>query len=291
MILGNNLLIVGRSCYAFYMLNRRGFLKSIFFSGAALGSIGYPIYEASHSDLTERSVRLADLPAVFDGFRIAFLADFHLGLFTSAAFLESVVAQVNALKPDIIILGGDYIYGGKKYIPEVAKIAGQLRSPYGTYATLGNHDNVHGKALTMRAMQENGVYLLNNEGVLLKRGDASIFLAGVDDMQTGHPDLEKALENAQAGQAIILVTHNPDFFERLGNRQVALGLAGHTHGGQICLPFVGPLLVPSRYGKKYLSGLVQGPFCPVFVTRGIGTVYLPMRLLCRPEIALLTLRV
>ena len=118
---------------------------------------------------------------------------------------------------------------------------------------------------------------------------ARLRICGVGDLWTDRQDLKTALGDATPGDAVLLLSHNPDFVETIRDRRVGLVLSGHTHGGQIVLPGYGAPVVPSRYGQKYLYGLVQGPCCQVFVTRGVGTVTPPVRFLCRPEIVLITL--
>jgi predicted MPP superfamily phosphohydrolase len=172
---------------------------------------------------------------------------------------------------------------------------GKLEARLGRYAVLGNHDNLNYRdnrdfqPFSLAALAEAGLTSLNNSGIWLERDGARLRLSGVGDLWTDRQDLDTALGNATLGDAVILLSHNPDFAEILGDRRVGLVLSGHTHGGQVVLPGLGAPIVPSRYGQKYLHGLVQGPLCQVFVTRGVGTITPPVRFLCRPEIVLITL--
>jgi predicted MPP superfamily phosphohydrolase len=154
---------------------------------------------------------------------------------------------------------------------------------------LGNHDNWDGRAESQAALAEAGITEVTNTGVWIERGGARLRVSGVGDLWTDRQDLGAALGDASDRDAVLLLAHNPDYVETLTDRRVGLVLSGHTHGGQIVLPRYGAPIVPSQYGQKYLQGLVQGPACRVFVTRGVGTVTPPVRFHCRPEVALLTL--
>ena len=172
---------------------------------------------------------------------------------------------------------------------------GKLKGTFGRFAVRGNHDNqdYHGRRsfrpLSQAALAEAKLPDLNNTGVWIERGGARLRICGVGDLWTDHQDLEAALGDATERDAVVLLSHNPDFVETIRDPRVGLVLSGHTHGGQIVLPGYGAPIVPSRYGQKYLYGLVEGPTCPVFVTRGVGTVTPPVRFLCRPEVVLITL--
>ncbi len=138
-------------------------------------------------------------------------------------------------------------------------------------------------------MAEAGLPELRNTGLWLERGPALLRLCGVGDLWTDRQDLDAALDDATDRDAVILLSHNPDFAETIRDRRVGLVLSGHTHGGQFVLPGWGAPFVPSEFGQKYLYGLVQAPVCQVFITRGVGTISPPVRFLCRPEIVLITL--
>ncbi len=130
---------------------------------------------------------------------------------------------------------------------------------------------------------------MTNRGLWIEAGGARIWLCGVGDYWTGWQDLPAALGPASVDDAVILLSHNPDYVEKIEDPRVGIVLAGHTHGGQVDIPVIGPPIIPSLYGQKYAQGLVQGPVARVFVTRGIGTISPPIRLNCAPEIVLFTL--
>ena len=180
-------------------------------------------------------------------------------------------------------------------LPESAAITpgieelGKLKAVLGRYAVWGNHDNWVSRSVSRAVLSNVGLSDLTNTGVWLERGCARLRVCGVGDLWTDHQNLDAALGDAGEGDAVLLLSHNPDFVETLCDRRVGLVLSGHTHGGQVIVPGYGAPIVPSRYGQKYLYGLVQGPCCRVFVTCGVGTITPPVRFLCRPEVVLITL--
>lgn len=269
---------------------RRQLLTRAVQAAAAAGLAAYPLWKARDLIVTEAVVPVGRLPRDFDGLRVALMADFHLGPYVSPAYVREAVDRANALLPDLILLGGDYILYEARYIARVVPELGRLAAPLGVYAVTGNHDNRVNRVMTTRSLETNGIREINNRGLWLARGNSRLRLAGVDDLRTGRPDPEAALDGASEAGSALLLTHNPDLAETLDDARVGLTLAGHTHGGQVSLPLVGSPFVPSAFGQKYVQGLVRAPHGQVFVTRGIGTVFPPIRLNCPPEIALLSLR-
>jgi predicted MPP superfamily phosphohydrolase len=197
--------------------------------------------------------------------------------------------MTNALKPDVVALVGDYVHGHDRYIAPGIEELGKLKGALGRYAVRGNHDNRAFKPLSIAALAEAKFVDLNNAGIWLERGRSRMRICGVGDLWTDRQNLISALGDARERDAVLLLSHNPDFVETIRDHRVGLVLSGHTHGGQVILPGFGAPIVPSRYGQKYLHGLVRGPYCRVFVTRGVGTITPPVRLLCRPEVVLITL--
>ena len=267
---------------------------------AATGSGVYALWDAKRPRVTRVETPLRHLPTSFDGLTVAFLTDTHHGPFVPVSYLEHVVALTNALRPDLLLLGGDYVERSRgprrrrgrrrTYIePGIAALGG-LRAPLGRYAVLGNHDYLVDPELTRRTLDEHGFIDLTNRGVWLERGADRLRLAGVDDKRKGRPRLRTALGDMTGLDACLLFTHNPDYVERVRDRRVDLVLCGHTHGGQVYLPGYGAPVTSSHYGQKYRAGLVQGPRARVYVSRGIGTIGPPVRVCCPPEIVLLVLR-
>jgi predicted MPP superfamily phosphohydrolase len=273
-------------------MDRRRLLKKV--GLAALGSMtacgaAYPFLEAKWCRLTRQTITLPNLPPLFRGITVALLADVHHGPFVPLAYIRQVVAMTNALKPDIVALAGDYIHRHERYIAPVIQELGKLEANLGRFAVRGNHDN-HGHWTHSRvALADAKLPDLNNRGVWLERRGSRLRVCGVGDLWTDRQDLGAALGDATERDAVLLLSHNPDFVESIRDPRVGLVLSGHTHGGQVIIPGFGAPIVPSRYGQKYLYGLVRGPCCRVFVTRGVGTISPPVRLLCRPEVVLITL--
>jgi uncharacterized protein len=273
-------------------MNRRIFLKAAIAAvvPAPIAAASYGLFEASWVQIERPVVQMPQLPRAFDGLRVAFLTDIHHGPFTSLDFITSVVRTTLTLQPDVIVLGGDYSYRDVKYIRPCFEVLSKLQAPLGVFGVLGNHDYKYGLEETRSAMAEAGVVELTNAGLWLKRRGARLRLGGVDDLWYGQPDARPALGDATAADACLLVSHNPDFAETLRDHRVGLVLSGHTHGGQGVVPGGGAPFVPSRYGEKYLKGLVEAPATTVYISRGLGTVAGPMRYNSRPELTLLTLR-
>jgi predicted MPP superfamily phosphohydrolase len=272
-------------------MDRRKFLKRIGWiaAGGALAGGVYPFLEARWCRVARRTIALPNLPPPFRGTTVALLADVHHGPFVPLGYIRHVVELTNALRPDLILLAGDYVHHSADYItPGIAEL-GKLAAPMGRFAVRGNHDNRDFTAITRAALAEAKLSDLNNTGVWLERRGARLRVCGVGDFWTDSQDLPAALGDATLDDAVLLLSHNPDFVETIRDPRVGLVLSGHTHGGQIIVPGFGAPIVPSRYGQKYLHGLVQGPSAQVFVTRGVGTISPPVRFLCRPEVVIITL--
>jgi predicted MPP superfamily phosphohydrolase len=226
--------------------------------------------------------------------RVAALADIHGGApYIDAAKLRQVVALTNAQKPDLILLLGDYVIlgvlGGDFMTPEeVAEGMKGLTAPLGVYAVLGNHDWWYDGQRITRAFEKTGVKVLEDTAVPLEhrgKGPNGPWLVGLGDDWTRRPDIPKAFARVPKGAPTIVATHNPDIFPRLPPLKGVV-FAGHTHGGQVRLPFMGAPVVPSRYRQKYAAGYVRVGSQHMYVTTGIGTSVLPVRFRVPPEVAL-----
>ncbi|MFO1320934.1 MAG: metallophosphoesterase [Burkholderiales bacterium] len=232
-----------------------------------------------------------------NGLRVAILTDLHVGSpFNTLERLTNIVATVQAARPDLILLAGDYVIhgvvGGRFVAPEAiaGRLAG-LSAPAGVYAVLGNHDWWFNAARVRRALESVGIPVLEDAAVDIRTGSCAARLVGIGDFWEGRHDVRAALAAVPADdeQPLIAFTHNPDVFPGIPAR-VTLTIAGHTHGGQVYLPLVGRLVVPSRYGERYAIGHVVEDGRHLFVSAGTGTSILPVRFLVPPEISILTLR-
>ena len=271
-------------------VTRRGFLK--WAGGAVLGGaagVGYVTkIEPEWLSVEQQIISLPKLPAGLDGYKIVQLSDFHLYPFTSIDLIEKTVARTNELAPDLVVLTGDYVLETAASIFDLAPELAKLNPRHGIFAVLGNHDHWTEAAVVKQGLAEQGIELLHNRGVLLN--ESQFLLAGVDDLWSGTPDIEGALANWREGVPTILLAHEPDFADDfLGDGRIQLQLSGHTHGGQVRVPGVGPVVLP-RYGQKYHNGLYQVGSSQVYVNRGIGIIGPAVRLNCPPEITEFVLR-
>jgi len=232
-------------------------------------------------------------PEAWNGLRIAALADIHAGSpHVDAAKLGELVDVVNSEQPDLVVLLGDYVIrgvlGGHFIPPEVTaeKLAG-LKARLGVVAVLGNHDWWYDGNRVSRALNTAGIRVLENSAVRFEAQGQGLWIAGLADPWTRTPQIDRTLERIPQGEAVIMLSHNPDVFPDIPTR-VGLTLAGHTHGGQVVLPVLGRLVVPSRFGQRYAAGLIEEDGHDLFVSSGIGTSILPVRIGAPPEVSVLT---
>jgi predicted MPP superfamily phosphohydrolase len=254
------------------------------------GLIGYAFYvEPRWLDTPEVEAKLTNLPAGLDGLRIALISDLHVGPHFGPPDLARVVAATNRLRPDVVALLGDYVARDPADASAAAEALGRLESRLGTYAVLGNHDYWVDSRVVTKALTSGGIRLLRNAGVPLERAGGRIWLAGVEDLRWGWPDIPAALAGAREGEPVVLLAHNPMTVYRAARLGVPLVLSGHTHGGQIRLPGIGPLILPIK-DRRLAQGLRQIGRTNIYITRGVGVGTPPVRLGVRPEITLLVLR-
>jgi predicted MPP superfamily phosphohydrolase len=269
--------------------------------GGAVAGLGYAFAEPRWFQVTHRTFPLRDLPPSLDGLRLVQLTDIHHGPWLSLGYVREVVRACNDLRPDLVLLTGDYILYSSAYVRPVVEELAHLRPVIGTLSVLGNHDWNEGGELVRRELTDAGLTVLDNarriltpDRELVKSAAEGLALCGVDDLWRGDPDVWKALGGLPPAMPRLVLSHNPDLAETYNitdsGLRVDLMVSGHTHGGQIYLPGIGTPFVPSAYGQKYAQGLVQGPTCPVFVCRGLGVATVPLRLGVPPEMTVLELR-
>ena len=263
--------------------------NSIYFIIFALGIYAFVI-EPRWVEITGTEVEIVNLPDEFEGFRIVFFSDIHRGSFVSERYVARVAEMVNKQRPDIVLCAGDFVTGSADYSESLIAPLKNIKAEFGKYAVLGNHDSW----TCAEKVEENvglaGFRFLKNGAERVTRGSSYIIVAGIDDLWTGKPDIAEAFKGCSEKDIKILLSHNPDIFERIDRYNVDLVLAGHTHGGQVCIPFFGPVIVPSMYHRKYAAGFFRRSRGAMYVTRGIGTYILPVRFLCRPEITVIVLK-
>jgi predicted MPP superfamily phosphohydrolase len=260
--------------------------------GLAAGAVAWRALwqEPRSGRVRERELALERWPAELDGLRVALVSDLHAGApHVGRERIERVVAAVNARRPDLVLLLGDYIdpevrFGSSVAPGAVAERLAALRAPLGVVAVLGNHD-WHNDGPGMRAaLRAAGIPVLENDAI--RAGE--VWVAGLEDTRYRAPDIEEALAAVPDGAPVILLSHDPDLFPRVPHR-VALTVSGHLHGGQVGVPLVRRPFIPSRFGERYARGHVVEDGRHLYVTAGFGTTGWPVRLLAPPELVVLRL--
>jgi predicted MPP superfamily phosphohydrolase len=261
-----------------------------------LRALALNLTKAARSALSEpfrltiehHQIHLRRLPPELDGFRIVHLSDIHHSPFTSRQQIERAVATASRLQPDIIALTGDYISKEREYAAPCAELLGRLRARHGVFAVLGNHDHWTDAALITDLFRAEGITVLVNQGMRFEKNGASFWLAGVDDTMVGLEDLPLALAGSREEEMKLVLAHNPIILRRAARAGVDLVLSGHTHGGQVNLR--PEKSASGRPRRRLLKGLARQGETQIYVTRGLGTVVLPVRFGCPPEVSLLELR-
>lgn len=282
-------------------LTRRLFIKRMFRGIFVLGGISTGGYYYAHEiephmlDITLHDFPNPLLPKEFNGFKIVQFSDTHLGFQYNLEQFQKLIKKINGLEPDMIVFTGDLMDNPNEFkeIQQIIQALSKLRAPFGKFAVYGNHDHGgYGSDIYRKIVQEAGITLLVNEArtVTLLNG-SSIHIAGVDDSMLGHPNIESALSGLPENSYTILLSHAPDFASVASNYNIQLQLSGHSHGGQIQIPFWGPVVTPP-HGEKYPEGFYQlgdNQGLTLYVNRGLGTTRLPFRFLSKPELTLFTL--
>ncbi|MDE3058607.1 MAG: metallophosphoesterase [Bacteroidota bacterium] len=275
--------------------SRRAFLRTgivgisaYSFAGAARG-----IFERNQYEIIERKIRIKNLPEEFKGFTIGLMSDVHSSAFMTKSEMDEYVAALNALKTDLVVVPGDFVNSMTEEVYPFAEAFASLHAPHGVYGCLGNHDYYADVDVVAKVVDDCGVKLLRNDAVKIQKGNSFFNLIGVDDIRhriDPNTYIESALSSAHNDQPKILLCHRPYFLETIDNYNIDLTLAGHTHGGQIVLAHVGDIyLTPAALVSKYICGLYRVNGSQMYVTRGIGTVGVPLRINCPPEITKITL--
>ncbi|MEO8433790.1 MAG: metallophosphoesterase [Pyrinomonadaceae bacterium] len=271
---------------------RKGFSQK----DTPLRALATGVAQAARNALTEpflltvehQPVILSKLPAELEGMKIVHLSDLHHSPFTGTEQIERAIEMANRLEPDIVALTGDYISHDRSYAARCAEMVGRLRARYGVYAVLGNHDHWTDAALITDLFRAEGIHVLINEGLRFEQRGGSFWLAGVDDTMVGLEDLPLALAGSRESEMKLLLAHNPIILRRAARAGVDLVLSGHTHGGQVA--WRSERSVSGRPRRRMLKGLGRSGHTQIYVTRGLGTVVLPIRYGCPPEVSLIELR-
>jgi predicted MPP superfamily phosphohydrolase len=276
-------------------MKRRDFFRAVALgAGAALtGAAAYNMrYNRWALRATRRSIPVAGLPPSLQGLRIAVMSDLHAGDFTPWWLAHKAVALAVQEQPDLIFLLGDYAsLRRKKLRKPLEETLAPLRAPHGVWAVLGNHEYVMGRRpYVLEALASCGIHVLLNESRAVTIRGQEVWLCGLEDPYLGRHDFDKTMADVPAGAVTFLLAHSPDIIYSAAQLAINAVFAGHTHGGQVVLPLVGPIVVPSRYGTRFAYGLFREARTAMYVTRGVGMTPPLVRFCCPPEVAVLTLQ-
>ncbi|MFJ8412826.1 metallophosphoesterase [Bacillus paramycoides] len=280
-------------------ITRRKFLKAgirTCLYSLITASIGY--YYAKYIEphcvsFTKHTLKSPLIPRSFHGMKILQFSDLHLGYYFSLQHLSQIVSKINAENPDIVLFTGDLIDNYQTYTeaPFVASILKNIKAPFGKFSIYGNHDHGgYGTEYYDHIMRESGFELLQNKETrirLLDNSEISIF--GIDDILLGKPKIEETLQRAQQNIYTIVLVHEPDIAPQIATYPINLQLSGHSHGGQVQLPFLGAIITPAL-AKYYIEGFYNVRNLTLYVNRGLGRTRVPFRFMAKPEITLFTLQ-
>jgi len=283
-----------------FSLTRRQFVRRAALGIAGLAGVGLSIEgferEPKHTVAERVEVRLSRLPEAFEGFRIAQITDIHFGPYMDQDLLGKAMRLAQEFQPDVVTLTGDFVSHplGKRNGKAGARHAEPCADVFARWkgvpilAVLGNHDHWNDAKIVTGALAERGIRVLRNGAAAIEREGQRLWMAGIDDLLDGAPDLRQTLSGIPAHEATVLMAHEPDFADYAANFPVDLQLSGHSHGGQVRIPGIGPIILPPM-AHKYHTGLNRVGRLQVYTSRGIGVINPPVRLNCPPEVSLITL--
>jgi predicted MPP superfamily phosphohydrolase len=268
--------------------SRREFLTvaGLSLAGAVASTSGFLALhnEANQAQVFSVTIPVKGLHASLEGFKILQMSDFHLYPYTRPGLIQQAVDLCNTRNADLAVLTGDFVWLQVEAIFELTAILSGLQTKHGIYAIIGNHDIWTDVKVVRAGFDRQRIPVLMNQGLPISVGKGSFYLAGLDDGQSGHPDLQAALTGASPGDPVVLLFHEPDLADEVSlDGRVSLQLSGHTHGGQVRLPGIGAFILP-YLGRKYDYGLYRVNQMWLYTNGGIGTISVPFRYRCPPEI-------
>ncbi len=284
-------------------VTRRDFLRLLKIAGLELalltigGGIYMSKYEPNWLEVTDVKLKLPRLPKSFSGFRLAQISDLHFGGWMDAGRLEAVLSAVSDLSPDLLAITGDLTFGhfrrsreeDQERYADLIRVLSAFTGQFQTVGVSGNHDWWVDQSVLQEIFQKGGLVELNNSVHILKSGGDSLYMAGVDDIWYGLDRLDRVQAQIPRDECAILLAHEPDFADTsAGDGRFDLQISGHSHGGQIVLPFLGAPILP-RWGRKYPQGLYRVGDMFQYTNRGVGMIPPNVRFNCRPEITVFTL--
>ena len=277
-------------------LSRRAWIRTIIYSSLAIGG-GFGYLCSKRLEVLRADVPLKGLGKALDGLKVGVLSDFHAGAFTTKSDVQRAISVVKGEKPDLIALLGDYVDGAYSHSPKNVKRGAhifealkRLKAPLGVYAVLGNHDHWTDAGQVRKELSKLPLSLLDNQGVDL---DGGLAVAGVDDFWEGPARAQKAIRGLSSNSVVIMLSHNPDINLRLTDQDpIALVVSGHTHGGQIRIPVINRApWIPCSRKYRGTSGLIrETQHRWTFITKGVGTFFVPIRVACPPDVGIIKLR-
>lgn len=283
-------------------MNRRSFMKKMLASFLSIVGISVGGYyyankiEPNLLEINKVNIKHTKIPKEFEGFKIVQFSDTHLGFQYDLTQLQKVVNRINSLKPDLILFTGDLMDAPNQYgnPASIIPLLKQLEAPFGKFAVYGNHDHGgYGSNIYKEIMNKSEFTILLNDAQKIQTlNKSSIYIVGIDDAMLGKPDIKTALQNIPENTYTILLSHAPDLADQAHPFGVNLQISGHSHGGQIKIPFFGALVTPP-YGEKYKEGyytIGQDNPLTLYVNRGLGTTRLPFRFMSKPEITVFSLK-
>ena len=286
-----------RERLAFPAINRRKFIKRVAAAGVAVVAADSTLIEPNHPRVIRKQIALRRWPSRMDGFTVAVLSDFHYDPYFSVHPIRVAVEITNRLRPDLIALTGDFVsapwFGdrakGAALAEPCAQLLQKLEAPRGVWAVLGNHDAYTDPGRVTETLRAVGIPVLSNRSTPIETDGARFWLSGVDDVLEGNADLAVTLDGVPSDEAVVLLAHEPDYADLVASYPVDLQISGHTHGGQVRIPFLRPLYLP-LLAKKYVWGQYQVRGLTLYTNAGVGTVQVPVRWNCPPEVTHITLR-
>lgn len=273
------------------LMDRRLFIKKFLYAGIGTTLIAsYPlVFERYLIRENHYKIVLKDLPREFTGFRILQLTDLHYGFLAPRILMEYVINRSNSIEKDVIVCTGDYVHKKRstKEIDTVWPLLKKLNAPMGVYSVLGNHDHWVDSEHSLYWLEKSG-QSLRNKVTSIERNGKRIWLGGCGDIWEDDLIIDETFSGINPSDFKILLAHNPDTADREYKTKINLFISGHTHGGQVNLPLMGPILLPVQ-NKRFTSGLIHTKRTSVFISKGIGWAVVPVRFNCSPEIAVLHL--
>jgi len=272
-------------------MDRRRFIKMMSVLGIAGFACSYPVFiERNIFQVNRYRIPVPRLPDPFEGFTIVHLTDLHYGPLVSLDFLKRVLNRANSIPRDLTICTGDFVHerNSTEQIDRIWPMINNLHSPHGVFSTLGNHDHWADTARSVYWLEKTGQDLRHKARCIERHGQ-KLWFAGAGDLWEDHENIDKSMSKIPGNECRIVLAHNPDTADSDFNMPVDLMLSGHTHGGQVNIPFIGPPILPVK-NANYSSGLKKSKRgMSVFISRGIGWAIYPVRFNCYPEIAVLEL--